>query len=263
MEETFDDSLNLSEEDFTDFEEESELPDEISIPKDEDDGIITVDDVISEPITDGFMEETAVAESEVFDEPLNIEDTINTFQENISSTEDNSFDIFENEITDEFGTIVTTTENEEEIEQDVEESFNTVESFGDMDSFGTVGPEETVEEKSISDDILSEEIEDSFDTVDTFDAETSVENDIVTTNDQIDFEEQIDDSSDEIVDNSVENLKTETKTEINSDLKSDIKSVLLYMDQLLENLPEEKIMEFAHSDEFATYKKLFNELGLS
>jgi hypothetical protein len=123
----------------------------------------------------------------------------------------------------EFGTIVTTTENEEEIEQDVEESFNTVESFGDMDSFGTVGPEETVEEKSISDDILSEEIEDSFDTVDTFDAETSVENvienDIVTTNDQIDFEEQIVDSSDEIVDNSVENLKTETKTEINSDLK--------------------------------------------
>ena len=60
-----------------------------------------------------------------------------------------------------------------------------------------------------------------------------------------------------------ETVKTETKTEINSDLKSDIKSVLLYMDQLLENLPEEKIMEFAHSDEFATYKKLFNELGLS
>ena len=30
-----------------------------------------------------------------------------------------------------------------------------------------------------------------------------------------------------------------------------------------ENLPEDKIMEFAQSDEFATYKKLFNELGLS
>ena len=53
--------------------------------------------------------------------------------------------------------------------------------------------------------------------------ENVIENDIVTTNDQIDFEEQIDDSSDEIVDNSVENLKTETKAEINSDLKSDIK----------------------------------------
>ena len=39
--------------------------------------------------------------------------------------------------------------------------------------------------------------------------------------------------------------------------------VLLYMDQLLENLPEEKIVEFAKSDEFVTYKKLFSELGLS
>ena len=46
-------------------------------------------------------------------------------------------------------------------------------------------------------------------------------------------------------------------------LKKDIKSVLLYMDQLLENLPEEKIMEFAKSDEFVTYKKLFSDLGLS
>ena len=49
----------------------------------------------------------------------------------------------------------------------------------------------------------------------------------------------------------------------NADLKQDIKSVLLYMDQLLENLPEDKIVEFAKSDEFVTYKKLFSELGLS
>ncbi|MBR5646524.1 MAG: hypothetical protein IKX23_07810 [Treponema sp.] len=49
----------------------------------------------------------------------------------------------------------------------------------------------------------------------------------------------------------------------NSDLKKDIKSVLLYMDQLLENLPEDKIEEFAKSEEFSTYKKLFSELGLS
>lgn len=47
------------------------------------------------------------------------------------------------------------------------------------------------------------------------------------------------------------------------DLKADVKSVLLYMDQLLENLPEDKIVEFAKSEQFATYKKLFNELGLS
>ncbi|MCQ2590759.1 MAG: hypothetical protein MJ179_10080, partial [Treponema sp.] len=51
--------------------------------------------------------------------------------------------------------------------------------------------------------------------------------------------------------------------EENTELKKDIKSVLLYMDQLLENLPEDKIVEFAKSEEFATYKKLFSELGLS
>ena len=59
------------------------------------------------------------------------------------------------------------------------------------------------------------------------------------------------------------NEETPESTDIPSDLKSDIKSVLLYMDQLLENLPEEKIMEFAKSEQFVTYKKLFAELGLS
>lgn len=54
-----------------------------------------------------------------------------------------------------------------------------------------------------------------------------------------------------------------TSSSNNDDLRRDIKSVLLYMDQLLENLPEEKIMEFAKSDEFVTYKKLFSDLGLS
>jgi pilus assembly protein FimV len=50
---------------------------------------------------------------------------------------------------------------------------------------------------------------------------------------------------------------------IPSDLKQEIKSVLLYMDQLLENLPEDKIVEFAKSEQFSTYKKLFSDLGLS
>ena len=46
-------------------------------------------------------------------------------------------------------------------------------------------------------------------------------------------------------------------------IQDDIKSVLVYMDQLLENLPEDKIEEFARSEHFDTYKKLFNELGIS
>jgi hypothetical protein len=46
------------------------------------------------------------------------------------------------------------------------------------------------------------------------------------------------------------------------DLQSDIKSVLSYLDQLFEALPEEKIKEFAQSEYFGIYKRLFEELGL-
>jgi pilus assembly protein FimV len=45
-------------------------------------------------------------------------------------------------------------------------------------------------------------------------------------------------------------------------LKGDIKSVLQYMDRLLESLPEDKIEEFARSEHFNVYKRLFEELGL-
>ena len=55
-------------------------------------------------------------------------------------------------------------------------------------------------------------------------------------------------------------IKTET---LPIHLKDEIKSVLTYMDQLLESLPEEKIEEFAKSEYFDTYKRLFDELGIS
>ncbi len=50
--------------------------------------------------------------------------------------------------------------------------------------------------------------------------------------------------------------------EIPGDLREEIRSVLHYMDQLLEALPEEKIKEFAESEHFEVYKRLFEELGL-
>jgi len=46
------------------------------------------------------------------------------------------------------------------------------------------------------------------------------------------------------------------------DLRSEIKSVLSYFDQLLEALPEDKIKEFAQSEYFVRYQRLFKELGL-
>jgi hypothetical protein len=50
---------------------------------------------------------------------------------------------------------------------------------------------------------------------------------------------------------------------IPSDIKFELRSVLSYMDQLLESLPEGKIEEFAKSEYFETYKKLFEDLGLA
>jgi pilus assembly protein FimV len=51
--------------------------------------------------------------------------------------------------------------------------------------------------------------------------------------------------------------------EIPQQLREEIKSVLSYMDHLLESLPDEKIEEFANSEHFEVYKRLFSELGLS
>jgi hypothetical protein len=45
-------------------------------------------------------------------------------------------------------------------------------------------------------------------------------------------------------------------------LETELKRVLSYMDHLLESLPEDKIEEFAKSEYFDTYKKIFKELGL-
>ncbi|EMB21873.1 hypothetical protein [Treponema denticola] len=66
----------------------------------------------------------------------------------------------------------------------------------------------------------------------------------------------------ELNESAAEEQKVKTET-LPIHLKDEIKSVLTYMDQLLESLPEEKIEEFAKSEYFDTYKRLFDELGIS
>jgi hypothetical protein len=46
-------------------------------------------------------------------------------------------------------------------------------------------------------------------------------------------------------------------------LLDDIRKLLLYLDRLLESLPEEKIEEFANSEFFNLYRQIFEKLGLS
>jgi|GEM_PF-2381926 len=50
---------------------------------------------------------------------------------------------------------------------------------------------------------------------------------------------------------------------ISDELKDEIKGILKYMDELLVSLPEEKVREFRRSEHFETYKKIFEELGIS
>ena len=49
---------------------------------------------------------------------------------------------------------------------------------------------------------------------------------------------------------------------MNESLKKDLRNVLGVIDELLDALPEKKIREFAKSDHFKVYEKLFSELGL-
>jgi hypothetical protein len=49
---------------------------------------------------------------------------------------------------------------------------------------------------------------------------------------------------------------------VSPEFKQELRAVLSYMDILLESLPEEKIEEFARSEHFEPYKKLFKELDL-
>ena len=117
--------------------------------------------------------------------------------------------------------------------------------------------EPVFEETSVEEPVIEETNKDDTVLEDSVIEETDF-NDVISAGEDLQdesvFTEQVD------LEPKKENVSNE---EIPSDLKQEIKSVLSYMDQLLENLPEDKISEFAQSEHFVTYKKLFQELGLS
>ena len=241
--------------------ENEELPDEISIPKEEDllvestssDFMDSVKDTTEEPETaPEFIEEETI-EDDTSDLPSELpeEFDLSTPVEETVEEEPIAEETVEEEIDDDIPTVdkLLSGEPEDEItadepvfdESSVEESEVEVpveeEIIEDTVVEDTIAEEPVVEEPQEPEQ--SEEV--SFAEVDNLDNSLSESNLAY-------LDKQDDKNSDSIA---------------NTDLKQDIKSVLLYMDQLLENLPEDKIIEFAKSDEFVTYKKLFSELGLS
>jgi hypothetical protein len=55
----------------------------------------------------------------------------------------------------------------------------------------------------------------------------------------------------------------ETRKDLPDELQDDLKRLLVYLDRLLESLPEAKIDEFAGSEYFDLYRKIFDHFDLS
>ena len=215
---------------------EDDLPDEIEISKD--------DDILVESSSSDFMD--------------SVQDTTEEHQPEEGVVEEVSLPEEEPAAEDAFSTVDNLFDESSEETQDspaeepvIEETVVEEEPIAEEEPV-------VVEEPIVEDETFVEEpvIEATEEPV-ADDTNAFIDNDFVSH----------EDDNNELTDSNIDYLTTEEKTEEaddeNAELKKDIKSVLLYMDQLLENLPEEKIVEFAKSDEFTTYKKLFSELGLS
>ena len=257
---------NLSEPNLDDIELDEEvleddLPDEIEISKEDDilvessssDFMDSVQDTTDEHTDEGVVEEIE-DEAPAAEETSEPEDF--TIEDENFSTVDNLFD--QPEISEIENITAEPVAEEAPVEEEV-----TIEEEAPAEPEIEVQEEEPVVEETVEEPIVEEEpvIED----------ETFVEEPVIETAPIADIENDFvshEDDNNDLTDSNIDYLTTEETpaeetVDENAELKKDIKSVLLYMDQLLENLPEEKIVEFAKSDEFTTYKKLFSELGLS
>lgn len=223
------------------------MEDEISIPKvDElaDDADTPLDDILVESSNSDLMNSVDEKETPAPEMPQDVEAT-----ESVEPEEEIA------EPAEDFSESAKT-ENPEEEENKIFEDFisedpKVSESISDENiDYLNADKSDSEEKTEESDD--AEEIPET-------EPEVTMENEEPEASETIEPEEIPSDSAEETV-------AAETKQDdkqLPDDLKNDVKSVLLYMDQLLENLPEDKIMEFAKSEQFSTYKKLFSELGLS
>ena len=252
-----------------DFDENDEdLQEEIDIPKEENavetEEEVNEDESFEEPETNDFIEsinavDPTISETLTEDRLKYLEDTFEDDSEVTEESEETPEEPVQEE-TEEVSEEYTVSEPEETIEEDdeLEESNEPTE-----DVFNS--PQWDNEVPSVE-NILAEN--DTIEDVATTESDIITEEEIVepeTDEDNIvqDNIEEPNLSAEEEITQVVEKPVATNTTSPTSKIQDDIKSVLVYMDQLLENLPEEKIEEFAKSEHFDTYKKLFSELGIS
>ena len=271
------DAINTEVDENTADELYNDLPEEISIPQSDEllvestgsDFINSVSDTTEEESTIGELEDTAVedAEEAIYDDIPTVDKLLEEKFEEESpaaseelSAEEESFadvDVFEN------NNITTSTE---EVAEESEETFASAEDLiaVQLEEAPLEENETSSEEEAAPEAVTEAPVEEAVIEEAAVSPEATIEDDNEDTFAEVDnLDNNISESNLDYLTTKEKSSETEDSTTVSTDLKQDIKSVLLYMDQLLENLPEEKIIEFAKSDEFVTYKKLFNELGLS
>lgn len=236
-----------------------------------------------EPLQEDFAQEEAVevaehAEESISDEPaVEAIEAAETFEEEI--TDEPTEAVFESS---QWDTLADDTMGFSDISAG--DSSNEEESQSDISSFDDdpLIIEETVDTVSVAEEELLEELEeipvsdDDLGDLETLQQETVEEEtaSLEPAQDAVEAGEEPVVEAEQVVEGepTVEaicgsdtdlEIDEPSSKEIPDDLKNDIKSVLVYMDQLLDSLPEEKIAEFARSEHFELYKKLFTELGLS
>ena len=253
--------INLDE----DFEEndiiEEDLPDEISIPKEdifvESNSQDFMDSVNNTPVE---MQETLEDETLSDENPLSsesIDDDIPTVEkllenQDAASILESDNEAFEKDLQEQQNTISEENPVISESEETSEDDFLDIANTAIFDE------EPVIEETSVDleqEEKSEEPVFDIFDNADTTEAPSE------TISDEIIIEETMPSVSEESEVKITE--KTENQKPLSSDLMQDVKSLLVYMDQLLEDLPEEKIEEFANSDKFVLFKNVFEKLGLN
>ena len=252
----------LEEPNLDDIETNADIPEEIEIPKVDDiaetqDEEPDLDDILVESSSTDFMD--SVTDSTNMQPDIEITEPVEPelAEKEAAITKEEADDI-----TSEYS--ADTTENTEPVlDEDAalelpEESSSDAENTAE-ESTDDIFNETAIEDAQHTQDAIMNDIMNEAPSVDNALSEENV--DYLSKDNTVlsDDEAAVAESEPEP---SAETEQTDT-SDLPSDIKEDVKSVLLYMDQLLENLPEDKIMEFAKSEQFTTYKKLFNELGLS
>lgn len=256
-----DDSITLDELSLEDdIELETEIPDdeelaEISL---EDDIVLEPEDISDEDLAEISLEEEISLEPEESDSSADIEVdeleeiTLDLDESSGTAARADNIEEIDLNILDEEEPSVAIEETEEEILSLEEEDFDNLDEESD-----TLPDIEEVDISALPDEEEPEELELGEETL--ADLDDRLEDEAIA--DSIDLDLQEDDLDTSPI-AALRNVKDKALEDLPYDVKKELKEVLIYMDQLLEALPENKIKEFARSEHFEVYKKIFEELGI-